>query len=71
MMYRREMDSQTVELEADADITEATAAEFRAAMYAELDKPHRKSSRPGEFHPQPLSEPYVTVSRHTALVTHP
>lgn len=24
-------------------------------------------SRPGEFHPQPLTEPYVTVSRHTAL----
>jgi len=27
------------------------------------------SSRPGEFHPQPLTEPYVTVSRHTALHT--
>ncbi|NQU86690.1 MAG: hypothetical protein HQ541_13105, partial [Mariniphaga sp.] len=26
------------------------------------------SSRQGEFHPEPLTEPYVTVSRHTALV---
>ena len=25
------------------------------------------SSRPGEFHPQPLTEPYVKVSLHTAL----
>ncbi len=25
------------------------------------------SSRPREFHPQPLSEPYVKVSLHTAL----
>ena len=28
-----------------------------------------RSSRPGEFHPQPLTEPYLTVSRHTALRT--
>ena len=26
-------------------------------------------SRPREFHPQPLSEPYVTLSRHTAPIT--
>ncbi|MBA7547933.1 hypothetical protein ES705_40374 [subsurface metagenome] len=26
------------------------------------------SSRQGEFHPEPLPEPYVTVSRHTALL---
>ena len=26
------------------------------------------SSRQGEFHPKPLTEPYVTVSRHTALL---
>ena len=25
------------------------------------------SSRPGEFHPEPLTEPYVKVSLHTAL----
>jgi len=31
----------------------------------------RGSSRPGEFHPQSLSEPYLTVSRHTALHTLP
>src|ERR1035438_6698662 len=28
-------------------------------------------SRPGEFHPQPLVEPYVTVSRHTAPIARP
>jgi hypothetical protein len=26
-------------------------------------------SSPGEFHPEALTEPYVTVSRHTARVT--
>ena len=26
------------------------------------------SSRQREFHPKPLTEPYVTVSRHTALL---
>ena len=29
-----------------------------------------ESSSPGEFHPQALSERYVTVSRHTAPVSH-
>src|SRR5258708_36238889 len=28
-------------------------------------------SRPGEFRPQPLAEPYVTVSRHTAPIALP
>ncbi len=27
-----------------------------------------ESSRQGEFHPKSLTKPYVTVSRHTALV---
>jgi hypothetical protein len=27
------------------------------------------SSRQGEFHPEPLTEPYVIVSNHTALLT--
>ena len=27
-------------------------------------------SRPGDFHPKPLAEPYVTLSRHTAPVIH-
>jgi hypothetical protein len=30
-----------------------------------------KVSRPGEFRPQPLIEPYVTVSRHTAPIARP
>ena len=30
-----------------------------------------ESSRPGEFHPQALTEPHVTVSRHPALITPP
>ena len=28
---------------------------------------NEESSRSGEFHPQPLTEPYLTVSHHTAL----
>src|SRR5581483_5101262 len=28
-------------------------------------------SRPGELHPQPLVDPYVTVSRHTAPIARP
>jgi len=35
--------------------------------YTKTYRYHWKSSRPGEFHPQSLTEPYVTVSRHTAL----
>src|SRR5450631_2219222 len=27
-----------------------------------------RESRPGEFHPEALSDPYVTLSRHTAPV---
>src|ERR1035437_4742626 len=29
------------------------------------------ASRPEEFHPQPLSDPYVTLSRHTAPIIQP
>jgi hypothetical protein len=28
------------------------------------------SSRPGEFHPKSLIEPYLIVSHHTALINH-
>ena len=31
------------------------------------NKSNKLSSRPGEFHPQPLTEPYLIVSHHTAL----
>ena len=27
-------------------------------------------SRPGEFHPQPLTEPYMNLSAHTARASH-
>jgi len=41
---------------------------------AELsDMPSRSGelpSRPGELHPGPLTEPCLTVSRHTARATH-
>ena len=33
--------------------------------------PWHKPSRAGESHPHPLTEPYVTVSRHTALLVQP
>jgi hypothetical protein len=32
-----------------------------------MDEACAKSSRPGESHPRPLSEPYVNLSIHTAL----
>jgi len=35
-----------------------------------LQSENCESSSPGEFHPQALSERYVTVSRHTAPVSH-
>ena len=35
----------------------------------EDDRTGHLVSRPREFHPQPLSEPYVTLSRHTAPIT--
>ena len=28
-----------------------------------------RPSRPGEFHPEPLTDPCLTVSRHTARAT--
>ncbi len=34
----------------------------------QLDR--EESSRPGEFHPKPLTEPYLKVSPHTALHIH-
>src|SRR5215472_1518848 len=33
----------------------------------ELNLRSGRSSSPGEFHPEALTEPYVTLSRHTAL----
>ena len=32
-------------------------------------EPKCRSSRQGEFHPKPLTEPYLKLSLHTALVT--
>jgi len=34
-------------------------------------KNYTQSSRQGEFHPKPLSEPYVNLSIHTALIMPP
>jgi len=33
-------------------------------------RPYAQPSRPGEFHPEPLTEPYVNLSIHTARATH-
>ena len=30
-----------------------------------------RESRPGDFHPEALAEPYVTLSRHTAPIKEP
>ena len=42
VVYRRELDPQSVELEVIGDLTEATVNEFRVALYAELDRPERQ-----------------------------
>ena len=41
VVYRKELDPQSVELEITADLTEGTVNEFRTALYSELDRPHR------------------------------
>ena len=42
VVYRKELNSREVELEVHGDLTELTVTEFRNALYAELDKPHRQ-----------------------------
>jgi stage II sporulation protein AA (anti-sigma F factor antagonist) len=41
VVYRNELNSREVELEVRGDLNEATVNEFRTALYAELDRPHR------------------------------
>ena len=41
VVYRNELNSREVELEVRCDLTELTVNEFRKALYAELDMPHR------------------------------
>ena len=45
-------------------LLKGTTSFIKIQMEAETSE---LSSRPREFHPQPLSEPYVKVSLHTAL----
>ena len=42
MVYRNELSPHEVELSVSGDLTESTVNEFRAALYAELDQPHRR-----------------------------
>ena len=42
MVYRNELSPHEVELTVSGDLTESTVNEFRAALYAELDRPHRR-----------------------------
>ena len=42
VVLRKELSSREVELEVRVDLTEATVNEFRTALYAELEMPHRK-----------------------------
>ncbi len=46
---------------------ERTATPFCKALLRKSNNIQR-SSRPREFHPQPLTEPYVNLSIHTALI---
>ncbi len=41
VVYRNELSPHEVELTVSGDLTESTVNEFRAALYAELDRPHR------------------------------
>jgi len=41
IVYRRELSPQEVELSVHADLVSETTPEFRNALYAELDQPHR------------------------------
>src|ERR1039457_3871364 len=41
------------------------------AIHADVRLGAEVASRPEEFHPQPLSDPYVTLSRHTAPIIQP
>jgi hypothetical protein len=36
---------------------------------ADMAEPARMPSRPGEFHPEPLTDPDLTLSRHPARAT--
>jgi anti-anti-sigma factor len=42
VVYRTELSPQVVELAVSGDLTESTVNEFRTALYAELDRPHRQ-----------------------------
>ncbi len=42
VVFRNEKNEQEVELSVHANLNEATVAEFRAALYAELDQPQRR-----------------------------
>jgi anti-anti-sigma factor len=42
VVHRREIDPQSVELEISGDLTEGAVKEFRAALYSELERPHRQ-----------------------------
>ena len=49
----------------------APNSDQRCSEFSESDREFARVSRPGELHPQPLVEPYVTVSRHTAPIARP
>ena len=42
--------------------------QFNVVSYPGMNVKGLASSRQREFHPKPLTEPYVIVSHHTALV---
>ena len=44
IVYRNELSPQSIEIEVRSDLTDETIGEFRTALYAELDKPHRRLS---------------------------
>ena len=55
-----------VDLPADQEVVKWSAFWGCAGVVARSSFRQRLSSRPGDFHPQALPEPYVNLSIHTA-----
>ena len=53
------------------DLTTSEDVRWQRLKMLALQAMHDRVSRPGEFHPEPLSEPDLNVSAHTAPAMEP
>ncbi len=73
-MKRWVAQNKTVSLEILEVLAQDPDAEIRTAVAMKnklSPQLYELSSRPGGFHPKPLTEPYVSLSAHTALTGQP